>query len=162
MPRPVKPDVVKKRITQLVHDFTEHNVSVSRGQRGVVQSHICKAWPDEKVRHACLSWIFDSEKLEHMSQLTDAQVMALKRWIGTLKVGDAWLPERGWETEAQWVEFTVFPAAPPSPAPAEPEPTPEDDMTQVEFLLHIGANITSIEPDPDYKEPDGYYTFDGE
>lgn len=165
MPRPVKPGIVKNRIAQLVREFTVHNVTVTRGQKGAVQGSICHAWPDENIRHACIAWIFDSEKPLHMSELTDPQVMALKRWINAKNIQGEWVPENGWNTETQWIEFTV------NPLPKEPvliaeeytelgdEPE-EEEEGMVEFLLKHGGQIVEISEDPESKTNEEDYTFD--
>jgi hypothetical protein len=108
--RPAKAFVVRDRIAHYIQEYTKANLTCTKGQRGAVQKHICFIWNDPGLRHLCVWWLMGaptrSVSAMRMSELNDAQVMALKMWINA-KPDDtgAWQPDAALKQEATWIQW---------------------------------------------------------
>jgi hypothetical protein len=155
----VKPEVVKERVQHYVLEYTKAALEIRPGDRGAVQKYICLVWPEEEHRHRNLGWLFDATRLRMVS-LSDASILALKRWIGATKVGDEWVPATGFTTEAEWIDWTAHDAAFPAESQADSlqEAIVHNTMLKVDGVTQhcpeCGANVFN-------KLSDGHYQCNG-
>jgi hypothetical protein len=113
MEQPNRPHVVRKRLVELVVNYSKAKLTASTGQRNAVQKHTCQVWPDKAIRHACLGWIFRFYEDVPVipvgtTELHDAEIMALKRWIGAVKISDTWMPRSQFAKEAEWIQIEAM------------------------------------------------------
>lgn len=162
--RPIKPDAVRKAVRHYVQEYIRYHVTASKGQRNGVQKYITQVWPDDETRHLCLGWIFreDGEWASpmRMADLSDAQIIALKRWIGAKMIGGEWLPETGWEQEADWIRIVVqsiqkenTDMPPKKKYPAEEDPIPDKVMEvsnpmTMEALTELDGHLSEVKYAP--------------
>ncbi len=141
--RPVKPDVVRDRIHYYVSEFIRAKLECRPGDRGAVQKYLVEAWPDEEVRHRCVGWLL-GQGPTRMFTLTDAQVMAFKRWIDAKLVDGKWYPAVGFVQEALWIEWAV----------AEVQEPPQAETSLLGEIIAEGGTIVETGTDPDFEPPD--------
>lgn len=106
----LRPDIVRRALLEraaLAPDNLEHNPKL----RGALIGHINAALDNTKNdpnadRKVMLGWLFCPDDLhpEPMSSndLTDADLFALRRWIGAEKVNNKWVTRPTFGAEARW------------------------------------------------------------
>lgn len=164
MPRPAKPEEVRKALRMYTATFTEAKITATSGQRGMVQKYACAAWPEQDVRGACLAWLFANQKEDfiHTSTLSDAEVMAFMRWVGSKKINDEWVPDPAWNLEAQWVQWEAVKESTERRIDVMETEGVEAAKSMVEAAIRAGGVVTATGPDPDAKVIKKRYRFSGD
>jgi hypothetical protein len=109
--RPVPSQSVKRRILQYRDIFTRDGLKCAFALRGAVAGHLNAAWKDAATRRRCVAWLLDLEGEIHFNDLTDPQVLALKKWIDPRVDGitKKWIPAPEWMQETEWVAAEACP-----------------------------------------------------
>ena len=108
--RPVPAQRAKQRILQYRDIFTRDGLKCASALRGAVAGHLNAAWEDATTRRRCVAWLLDLEGEIHFNELSDAQVLALKKWIDPhCSESGKWYPADGWMQETEWVAAEACP-----------------------------------------------------
>jgi hypothetical protein len=111
--RPVPAQSVKRAILHYTSKYTSEHLKCASALRGAVAGHLNAAWKDAATRRRCVAWLLDLEGEIHFNDLTDGQVLALKKWIDPRVDGitKKWIPAPEWWQETEWVAAEACPVA---------------------------------------------------
>jgi hypothetical protein len=108
--RPVPAQSVKRAILHYTSKYTSEHLKCASALRGAVAGHLNAAWKDAATRRRCVGWLLDLEGEVHYNDLTDAQVLALKKWVDPhCSAEGKWYPADGWMQETEWVAAEACP-----------------------------------------------------
>lgn len=109
--RPYPPETVREKIRTLAEEFEQRGEKPSEGQKSVLPRNLemCFAGmsESEKIRRSVMRYLTGKESTK---DLTDGEVLALRRWLNVRKdSGGEWLPDPMAEREANliWREAQV-------------------------------------------------------
>lgn len=103
----MNPDEVREclQVQMRIYD-TPANEEKLRGIRGIVRKYLGEIIQDDSQRKVVMCWLLRPDEVIRelsTSELAPKEVVALKNWIGSQKVGDDWIPRRDWYTEVKLV-----------------------------------------------------------
>ena len=151
--RPVPAQSAKRRIAQYVSIFTRERQKCVSSLRGAVAGHLNAAWKDAATRRRCVAWLLDLEGEIHFNELSDGQVLALKKWIDPRVDGitKKWIPAPEWWQETEWVAAEACPQ-PAAALPTEAELVAEKKRIEEQIAAAYWAFTRQAKGQPAPKE----------
>lgn len=146
---PVRPDKVRAHIRKIIADVEANPPDIDAAARSrlifVVREHMIAVCDQDNVRKRVMGWLLRNDQEISTGSLTDAELIAFKRWIGPWEKNGRWVTRDQFPQEFEWCIWAAY---------------SEYDQPVIECAKDLGGVVTEIaneQPEPIENKP---YIFD--